>query len=287
MPAGEAPAAPEFSSLLVSRPLRMAPAIRRARGIVLAGGFYGAAGLAVLVSPYVMPELVRPPEAGLADPRPPDRRIEFPRTRWKGGDGLPAGPVRHGRQSGPEDRRRKGAQRPAAPVVPLAEPQPADVSPNAPVSLDERADDGGGQPGDSSGEGVGPGPGEPGSTCLDCTGTGKPGPGLEGPGWEDGPLGPATPGLIAPRIIPSSRALPQYPAPARRTGLMGTVILLVVVEADGRVGQIQVIRSPDQRWGFDLAAIGAVKEWRYEPALMNGRPVAAYITVMVEFTLSR
>jgi protein TonB len=61
----------------------------------------------------------------------------------------------------------------------------------------------------------------------------------------------------------------------------------VVIEADGRVGEIQVLRSPDQRWGFDLAAIGAVKEWRYEPALMNDRPVAAYITVMVEFTLSR
>jgi protein TonB len=96
-----------------------------------------------------------------------------------------------------------------------------------------------------------------------------------------------TPGLVPPRIIPSSRALPQYPAAARRAGLLGTVILMIVVDADGSVGQIEVLRSPDQRWGFDLSAIDAVKQWRYEPALMNGKAVAAYITVMVEFTLSR
>ena len=113
--------------------------------------------------------------------------------------------------------------------------------------------------------------------------------GTETPGNDEmnGPFGPSTPGLVPPRIIPSSRALPQYPPAARRAGLLGTVILMVVIEEDGQVGEIQVLRSPDQRWGFDLSAIDAVKQWRYEPALMNGRAVAAYITVMVEFTLSR
>ena len=65
------------------------------------------------------------------------------------------------------------------------------------------------------------------------------------------------------------------------------MILLIVVEKDGTVGSIEVVRSPDQRWGFDLAAIDAVKQWRYQPALLQGRPVAAYITVMVEYSLSR
>ena len=117
--------------------------------------------------------------------------------------------------------------------------------------------------------------------CPGCIGTGPPGPGV------DSPFGPMTPGLVPPRIIPSTRALPQYPSAARRAGLLGTVILMIVVEADGSVGQIEVLRSPDQRWGFDLSAIDAVKQWRYEPAMMNGTAVAAYITVMVEFTLSR
>jgi protein TonB len=68
---------------------------------------------------------------------------------------------------------------------------------------------------------------------------------------------------------------------------MASVILLAVVDKDGRVGEIEVMKSPDPRWGFDLAAIDAVKQWRYQPALMNGAPVAAYIQVMVEFTLAR
>ncbi len=67
----------------------------------------------------------------------------------------------------------------------------------------------------------------------------------------------------------------------------GEVILLIVIGADGAVGQIEVLRSPDQRFGFDLSAIEAVKRWRYRPALMGGRPVSVYAQVMVEFTLSR
>ena len=94
-------------------------------------------------------------------------------------------------------------------------------------------------------------------------------------------------GLIPPSLVPGSRALPKYPDLARRAGLQGTVILLAVIEKNGTVGEIEVVKSPDQRWGFDLAAIDAVKQWRYQPALMNGGPVAAYIQVMVEFTLAR
>ena len=42
---------------------------------------------------------------------------------------------------------------------------------------------------------------------------------------------PATP-------IAASRALPKYPDLARRAGIMGSVILLAVIEKDGRVGEI-------------------------------------------------
>jgi len=37
--------------------------------------------------------------------------------------------------------------------------------------------------------------------------------------------------------------------------------------------------------GFEEAAIEAIEQWRYEPALLNGRPVDVYLTVVVEFTL--
>ena len=124
--------------------------------------------------------------------------------------------------------------------------------------------------------------GLPGGPCPGCP-EGRPG----GPGDPDAPYEQGTPGLIPPALIPGSRALPKYPDLARKAGLQGTVILLAVIETDGRVGEIEVVKNPDQRWGFDLAAIDAVKQWRYQPALMNGAPVAAYIQVMVEFTLAR
>jgi protein TonB len=88
-------------------------------------------------------------------------------------------------------------------------------------------------------------------------------------------------------LIVSSRALPKYPDIARRAGVQGTVVLLVVIDRDGRVGEIEVLRSPDPRFGFDLAAVEAVKQWRYRPALLGGRAVTVQASVMVEFTLSR
>jgi protein TonB len=91
---------------------------------------------------------------------------------------------------------------------------------------------------------------------------------------------------VAPAVlVPSSRVLPRYPAIARRARIQATVVLRIVIDADGRVGAIEVLRSPDPRWGFDLEAIEAVKQWRYRPAVLHGAPVPAYARVIVEFTL--
>jgi len=92
---------------------------------------------------------------------------------------------------------------------------------------------------------------------------------------------------MQPVLIESTRAVPKYPEIARRARVEGTVILLITIGPDGTVGQVEVLRAPDQIWGFDLAALEAVKRWRYRPALMSGRPVSVYAQVMVEFTLSR
>jgi protein TonB len=81
--------------------------------------------------------------------------------------------------------------------------------------------------------------------------------------------------------------MPEYPEIARRAKLDGSVILLAVVRPNGRVGAIEVLRAPHTRLGFEFAAIEAVKQWRYKPGLMNGRPVAVYVRIIVEFTLSR
>jgi TonB family protein len=143
---------------------------------------------------------------------------------------------------------------------------------------------------DNVGDGGGPGVanGTPGG-CAGCSGDGG-GPGVPGPGTgkEDPSLVPENhPGLERPRIIPSTRSMPDYPAMARRAQVMGTVELRIVIDEHGEVGQIEVVKSPDQRYGFDVAAIEAVKHWRYLPGRLGGRPVAVEAFVLVEFTLAR
>jgi protein TonB len=191
-----------------------------------------------------------------------------------------AGTTRHGAGGVREGAATKGGarkplSRPTDSLLPLPEPENAAIG---------EATDGTAGPDGPGGDPNGPGDGttDGPASCPEC-----PGDGPLGPGDRDRPYDQATLGLIPPTLVPGSRALPKYPDLARRAGLQGTVILLAVIEKDGSVGEIEVVKSPDQRWGFDLAAIDAVKQWRYQPALMNGGPVAAYIQVMVEFTLAR
>jgi protein TonB len=142
------------------------------------------------------------------------------------------------------------------------------------------------------GDGATPGPGGPG-------GGHGPGPGIgDGPAGPDGPDGPGVesqdgpypeghPDITPPVLIASSRVYPRYPELARKAGVQASVILLVVIDAAGRVGSIEVMSAPDPRYGFDLATIEAVKQWRYRPALLGGRPVAVQASITFEFSISR
>ena len=51
------------------------------------------------------------------------------------------------------------------------------------------------------------------------------------------------------------------------------------------MGDISVIRVNRPSLGFEESAILAVLQWRYEPALQNGKPVEVYFTVVVDFSL--
>jgi TonB family protein len=76
---------------------------------------------------------------------------------------------------------------------------------------------------------------------------------------------------------------PEYPEGARRTGVQGTVVLDAVVSVEGAVTQVKVVSGPD---ALSLAAIDAVRWWRYEPYLVNGRPTTVETTVAVGFRLA-
>jgi protein TonB len=89
-------------------------------------------------------------------------------------------------------------------------------------------------------------------------------------------------GAQAPRLLPGSK-VPQYPADARAARKSGTVILKLVIFADGTVGDVRVVAGEEP---FASAAVAAVKSWRYEPARLNGRPIAVYREVRIPFKLA-
>jgi len=76
---------------------------------------------------------------------------------------------------------------------------------------------------------------------------------------------------------------PVYPEAARAAGIQGVVILEATIDPEGTVSNLRVLRSvPD----LDQAAINAVRQWRYDPVLLNGQPVAVIMTATVHFRLT-
>jgi protein TonB len=88
-----------------------------------------------------------------------------------------------------------------------------------------------------------------------------------------------------PVRIKASYVKPVYPEMAQLARTEGQVILQAVIETDGAVSEAVVLRSKEPGLGFEASAIQAVTQWRYEPATQDGRPVAVYFTVVVDFTL--
>lgn len=129
--------------------------------------------------------------------------------------------------------------------------------------------------GTGSGGGIGSGSGG-------GVGSGR-GPGV-GPGWGGGIGGGAYRvggGVSAPRAVYAPD--PEYSEEARKAKYQGTVVLWVEVGPDGRPRQIRVQRTLGM--GLDEKAMEAVRTWKFEPARLNGLPVAVQINVEVNFRL--
>ena len=264
--------APQFASLLISLPHQSAVRFISLLTCSLALGAHLVTFAALLFSQLLVLEVMRP--AGASDQIPP--RLVIRPYRSAGEAGRGSGLSATGNPGSPTRAATSTPSRPGRPA-PLAPP-----GTNAPA---HEALIG---PGDGTGTGDGPygtgGSGDCTEGCGPGGGTGDdPGPGVR----RSALFHEGDPRLVPPRLLEESRVLPRFPDLARRARMEGTVILLITIQPDGSVGIIEVIRSPDQRLGFDLAAIEAVKGWRYVPARMHGRAVAVQATVMVEFIISR
>lgn len=78
------------------------------------------------------------------------------------------------------------------------------------------------------------------------------------------------------------RVDPAYPPLALRAHLQGSVVLLLVVDAQGRPSEVQVVSAPPL---FQEEALRAVRQWRFEPARLGERAVPAQFRLTLNFRL--
>jgi protein TonB len=95
-------------------------------------------------------------------------------------------------------------------------------------------------------------------------------------GTEPGSRASAQPRLLERPEIP-------YPAQARRAGAKGRVLLLLRIDAAGRVAAARVIADPGA--GLGEAARTAALRFRFAPALLEGEPVETEIRFTYSFVL--
>jgi TonB family protein len=89
--------------------------------------------------------------------------------------------------------------------------------------------------------------------------------------------------LLAP--VPTEKSDPAYPMELMRENVHGSVTLHAVIHSDGRVGDITVLSSPDDR--LDPLAENALARWRFLPALKAGKPVPLEAIVVIPFRMRR
>ncbi len=76
------------------------------------------------------------------------------------------------------------------------------------------------------------------------------------------------------------RMPPKYPIEASQAGVTGTVIVQALVDKQGRVRDTRVTRSIPL---LDEAAVAAVRQWVFKPALVDNKPVAVWVAAPVRF----
>jgi protein TonB len=139
--------------------------------------------------------------------------------------------------------------------------------PEAPSSLPNSLGPGvGGGVGTGRGTGIGSG-----------TGPGF-GPGSGG-GFGGGIYRPGN-GVTAPTLI--SQVRPNYTSDAMQRKIQGTVMLEMIVGADGSPYDVRVVRSLDPH-GLDDEAMRAAKQWRFNPGRFGEMPVDVLVVLVIDF----
>lgn len=96
------------------------------------------------------------------------------------------------------------------------------------------------------------------------------------------PRPPAATASRDPRPIPGQTPAPDYPRRALVRGEGGSVLVIVHVGPDGVPTSTSLAQSSGSR-ELDRAAQQAVRRWRFEPAMADGRPTVGQVVVPIDF----
>ncbi|WP_158943464.1 energy transducer TonB [Granulicella sp. S190] len=77
---------------------------------------------------------------------------------------------------------------------------------------------------------------------------------------------------------------PTYPDQARNARISGSVKMIAQIESDGRVGKITMVSGPEI---LRDAAITAVKEWQYEPLVVESTAISQQTLIVINFNIGR
>lgn len=84
---------------------------------------------------------------------------------------------------------------------------------------------------------------------------------------------------------PIKKVEPEYPELARQAGVEGKVIVLALVDKNGKVRDAKILKASGANVGFEDLAINAIKQWEFKPAIQNNKPIAVWVQQIFNFRL--
>jgi TonB family protein len=93
----------------------------------------------------------------------------------------------------------------------------------------------------------------------------------------------SAPGISAPTVI--KRIEPRYTDEARQERIVGNVILQIVIQTNGTADILKVVKP--MPFGLTESAVEALQQWRFMPAVRNGKAIPVAANIEVAFNIDR